>query len=69
MNIKDIWTNKLVEMNACAPALDWFRDTQPSLADAWANCKDGSWMLWLLARCDPTSQLSVKYSPAKETEK
>ena len=41
------WIDKLRAMNACDDALIWC-ETQPSLAAAWQNCKEPSWMFWLL---------------------
>jgi hypothetical protein len=36
----------LVRLNACAAAREWASDF-PSLADAWAACPRGDWLLWL----------------------
>ena len=41
------WSDGL-PADACDPAVEWCR-SQPSLAVAWSRCKNGSWMLWLLA--------------------
>ena len=39
----------LRSINACAPALDWLLvGNYPTLADAWAVCPRGDWLLWLI---------------------
>ena len=40
------WTDALVRLNACADAVAWAR-SYPTLAEAWAACDRGDWMLWL----------------------
>ena len=40
--------DQLRELNACLEAVDWVGD-QP-LAEAWATCDRGDWMLWFAAR-------------------
>jgi len=52
------WSDNLPP-DACADAVAWAR-TQPSLEAAWAECRRGNWMLWLLGRCDADRRLLVK---------
>jgi len=41
------WIKPLKRMDACADALEWCKGYE-SLDKAWAECKRGDWMLWLL---------------------
>lgn len=46
-------TETLRVLGACRPAIKWatrFEEERPSatLADAWAACPRGSWLLWVL---------------------
>jgi len=43
------WIKPLNEMGACSAALEWCEGYE-SLVEAWAECKRGDWMLWLLGR-------------------
>lgn len=54
------WSDTLPP-NACQPAVDWCR-TQPDAQTAWDRCRDGSWMLWLLARRNADRRLLVRAS-------
>jgi hypothetical protein len=40
---------KLQKLNACQSALDWLAQQQ-TVEQAWRDCKDPQWMLWLLGR-------------------
>jgi hypothetical protein len=41
------WTDKLVELEACSEAIEW-AENYDSLADAWAVCSRGDWLLWYI---------------------
>ena len=44
------YIERIADMGACAPALDWLRSEQyPSLQVAWDACPQSNWMLWLLS--------------------
>ena len=43
------WSNSIVALDACPPGFEW-ASSQPSLADAWRTCTNGSWMIWLAAK-------------------
>ena len=43
------WIKTLNEMKACGNALKWCNGYE-SLAEAWAVCQRGDWMLWLLGK-------------------
>lgn len=43
------WSDMLIEIDACEPAIKWAR-TQESYEVAWAECTSPSWMLWLIGR-------------------
>jgi len=43
------WIKTLKEMGACGNALAWCKGYE-SLAEAWADCQRGDWMLWLLGK-------------------
>jgi len=45
-NLKN-WIKTLKEMGTCGNALAWCKGYK-SLAEAWADCQRGDWMLWLL---------------------
>jgi len=47
-NLKN-WIKTLKEMEACGNALAWCKGYE-SLAEAWADCQRGDWMLWLLGK-------------------
>ena len=41
---------RIRRLDPCPPAMAWAAGyTDPALA--WAECQDGSWMLWLIGRC------------------
>ena len=46
---KTDWRESIYALDPCGNARDWLA-TQASPAEAWANCRDGSWMLWLLGK-------------------
>ena len=47
------YIERIADMGACAPALDWLRSEQyPSLQAAWDACPRSNWMLWLLSTMD-----------------
>ena len=48
----------LVTLRACRPACEW-ATSFPSLADAWAACSRGDWMLWLAAKLEIPRPLLV----------
>ena len=65
------YIERIADLGACAPALDWLRSEQhPTLQAAWDACPHGDWMMWLLAamghpaysdaqeavRCSPEAQ-------------
>ena len=41
------WLEPIKELGACQEALDW-ADKYDSLEEAWAACKEGGWMAWLM---------------------
>ena len=42
--------DRIRRLDPCPPAMAWAAGyTNPALA--WAECQDGSWMLWLIGRC------------------
>lgn len=43
------WSDALRGMNACDEALEWCQK-QPSLKEAWKQCNEDQWLLWLLGR-------------------
>ena len=43
------WIKPIKKLGACEEALEWCEDYE-TLEDAWANCKRGDWMLWLLGK-------------------
>lgn len=43
------WIEPIKELEACEEALVW-AESYDSLAEAWAKCERGDWMLWLLGR-------------------
>ena len=43
------WIKPINEMGACSEAIKWLGDYD-NLADAWAVCERGDWMLWLLGK-------------------
>ena len=44
------YIDRIADLGACAPALDWLRSEQyPSLQAAWDACPLGDWLLWVLA--------------------
>jgi hypothetical protein len=43
------WTERLADLHACREARTWAND-YASLAEAWAACERGDWMLWLSGR-------------------
>jgi hypothetical protein len=48
------YIDQIAEMRACPDAVAWLRAAQhPTLAEAWAVCERGDWMLWLAARGEP----------------
>ena len=47
--MKPHWTQQLVKLGACEPAVVWARD-YPSLEAAWAACERGDWMMWIAGR-------------------
>src|SRR3990170_3168726 len=49
MPTKPQWTKQLETLRACKEAVVW-ASQYPSLAEAWAVCERGDWMLWLVAR-------------------
>ena len=67
---------QLVEMDACAEAVEWVGDK--TLAEAWATCERADWMLWLVSKIDGSytprlrlatcacARTSLKYVPAGE---
>jgi len=42
------FTNHLIKLNACSEARQWAEGK--SLVDAWDQCNDPQWMMWLLGR-------------------
>ena len=42
---------KLIELNACEPAVEWAGDK--TIEEIWATCPRGHWMLWLFSRTNP----------------
>ena len=47
------YIDRIADLGACAPALDWLRSEQyPSLQAAWDACPRSNWMLWLLSTMD-----------------
>ena len=56
------WTDDLRRLGACGGAIEW-ASTQPDLATAWANCKRGDWMLWLVAKASPSKPMSEERKP------
>ncbi len=38
--------DKLIQLNACEPAIEWAKDKD--LNTAWNTCERGDWMIWLL---------------------
>ena len=40
---------KLIAMEACEEAIEWVGDR--TLAQAWAECRESTWMFWWLGRC------------------
>ena len=67
---------QLVEMDACAKAVEWVGEK--TMAEAWATCERADWMLWLVTRIDGSytprlrlaacacARTSLKYVPAGE---
>jgi len=47
---KMTFREQLVEMDACAEAVEWVGDK--TLAEAWATCERADWMLWLVSKID-----------------
>lgn len=45
------WQQQLDRMDACDAALEWCAD-KSTLAEAWRDCQNGDWLLWLLGRSD-----------------
>jgi len=41
---------RLLDMDACDPAVAWVGDKD--LDTAWRECQRGDWMLWLWGRCE-----------------
>ena len=67
---------QLVEMDACAEAVEWVGEK--TMAEAWATCERADWMLWLVGKIDGSytprlrlaacacARTSLKYVPAGE---
>lgn len=75
------WIQKLIDMEACAEAVEWCKKFE-TFDGAWQACERGDWMLWLcaklsgepwgdgrkrlvLAACE-CARLSLKYVPEGE---
>ena len=43
------WTTPISKLGACEYAVEWAGQYKTP-KEAWANCEDGSWMLWLLGK-------------------
>jgi len=41
---------RLIEMDACAEAVEWVGEK--TMAEAWATCERADWMLWLVGKID-----------------
>ena len=54
MKFKD----KLVKMGACDDAVEWVGDRDEKTA--WAECKRGDWMLWLIKNRHPKVTLAYR---------
>ena len=46
------WHDSLARLAPCAEAVEWARG-YATLAEAWAACERGNWMLWLAGRVCP----------------
>ena len=54
--------DNLIRLDACPPAVTWAsRRRNPQ--KAWAECQDGSWMLWLIGRCTTSAPWSDERKP------
>ena len=42
--------DELKKLNACPEAVEWVRENDYNLQQAWENCHRGDWMLWLAFR-------------------
>jgi hypothetical protein len=49
------WTDKLVAVNACGPAVAWAKEYKTAAA-AWKACHRGDWMLWIAGRLAGSSE-------------
>ena len=54
-----VFLDWLEHMDACTSALDWVRDNEYPLEDAWHECHVPSWMIWLV--------LNLKIEPLPAT--
>ena len=49
---------KLEKLNACKSAIEWVGDRD--IKTAWAECKRGDWMLWLVNASNPRITLAMR---------
>ena len=68
---------QLETLSACAPALQWAKETPGTLAQLWLKCREPGWLLWLaaathvdrnaivLAGCD-CARTALQFVPAGE---
>ena len=50
------WHDSLARLSPCPEAVEWARG-YATLAEAWAACERGTWMLWLAGRvCPPLAE-------------
>jgi hypothetical protein len=48
----------LIELGACKEAREWVGER--TLRDAWAECDNASWMLWLIYKIYPAPHALIK---------
>lgn len=53
---------RLADMGACDDATAWAINYSDAVT-AWAECRRGDWMLWLVARCRPSQPWSDERKP------
>jgi type IV secretory pathway VirB6-like protein len=56
LDVKELGT-LLISLSSCKAAIGWVKGK--SLAEAWATCHRGDWMLWLAARYGDVPQKTI----------